>query len=85
MMYKAEVTVCSEIHTKHKCHVISIQNFRMLYLVVRKVTGSLLKVKVAINCNCTEVPDADKSQPDQEGNKLGSTSETPAISTTSRR
>ena len=46
MLYNANVTVCSEIHTKtHKCNVISMQNFLILSTAVRKVTGRLLKVK----------------------------------------
>jgi hypothetical protein len=38
MMYKAKVAVCSESHTKH-INVITMQNFLMLNLVLRKVTG----------------------------------------------
>jgi hypothetical protein len=43
MQYKAKVAVCSEIRTKtyNKCNVISMQNFLILNLVVRKVTGRL--------------------------------------------
>jgi len=40
MVYKEKVTVCSEIHTKHinAYDVNTMQNFRMLNLVVRNVT-----------------------------------------------
>jgi len=55
----------------------------MLDLVVREVTDSLLKVEVAIHYNYTGM--LISPQPDQEGNKLGSMSGTPAISTTSGR
>ena len=36
-------------HKTHKCNVITVQNFWMLNLVVRKVSGRLLKV----NIRCT--------------------------------
>jgi len=40
-MYKAKVTVFSEIHTIHtNCNVITRRNFEW-YLVVRKVTSRL--------------------------------------------
>jgi hypothetical protein len=44
MMYTAKISVCSESHTKHKCNVISKQDFLMLNLVVRIVTGRLYRV-----------------------------------------
>ena len=40
-MYKVKVTLCSESHTKHKRNVITMQNFLMFNLVVRKVTCML--------------------------------------------
>jgi hypothetical protein len=44
MMCEAKVTVSIENHTKHKFNVISIQNFWVLNMVLRYVTGRLLKV-----------------------------------------
>ena len=42
MQYKAKVAVCSEIRKKtHKCNVISMQNFLILNMAVRKVIGRL--------------------------------------------
>ena len=41
MIYKEKGTVSSERHTKHKCNVNSMQNFRLLNLVVRIVTDRL--------------------------------------------
>jgi hypothetical protein len=42
MIYKAKITLCSEMHTKIcKYKVITMQNFWMLNLVVLQVTGKL--------------------------------------------
>jgi len=41
MLCKAKVAVYSEIHTKHTCNVIGMQNSCILDLVVFKVTSRL--------------------------------------------
>ena len=42
MMYKVKGTVCSESHTKHtNANAISMQNVRILNMVVRIATGGL--------------------------------------------
>jgi hypothetical protein len=48
MTYKAKITVCSEIHMKTFC-VITMQNFVMLNLVVRKVTGRLFRLNSIVS------------------------------------
>jgi len=39
MMYKAKVLFSLKAHKTHKCNVISMQNFSLLNLEVRTVTG----------------------------------------------
>ena len=41
MMYKANVAVCSEIHTKRQCKSRITSNVLMLNPVVRKETATL--------------------------------------------
>jgi hypothetical protein len=49
MLHKAKFAVCSEIHKKtHKFHVITMQNFLMLNLVVRTVSGSFRRLMQAL-------------------------------------
>ena len=44
MLYKTKDAVCSEMRTKHKRSVGTMQSFWMLNLAVRKVTARLQKV-----------------------------------------
>jgi hypothetical protein len=47
MLYREIIAVCSEIHTKHKktFSVRRMWNFRILNVMVRKVTDGFYRVK----------------------------------------
>jgi hypothetical protein len=50
MLYEAKAALFWDPYKTHKCNVIDMHKFWMLDLVVRKVTGRLLKV----NTTCSE-------------------------------